>query len=60
MVQVEKYVVPSDRWTKHMYFPKDLLKGIILGRNVEQNDYDFFKNYILECGYDPNIITKVK
>lgn len=60
MVQVEKYNVPSDKWSKHVHFPKNILEGIILGRNVDQNDYDFFKNYIFECGYDPNIVSKAK
>lgn len=60
MVQVEKYNVPSDKWAKHVHFPKNFLEGIILGRNVDQCDYDFFKNYMFECGYDPNIVSKAK
>ena len=58
--QVEKYVVPSDKWSKHVFFPKDILDGIILGRNVDQDDYDYFKDYILKCGYNPDIVSQAK
>lgn len=58
MVQVEKYNVPSDKWAKHVHFPKNILERIILGRNVDQYDYDYFKNYLIDCGYNPDIVSK--
>lgn len=60
IVQVEKYNVPSEKWAKHVYFPKNILEGIILGKNVDQYDYDYFKKYILECGYNPQIVSKAE
>ena len=60
MAQVEKYNVPSDKWVKHVYFPKDILKGIIFGKKVDQYDYDYFKNYMLECGYNPDLVCKAE
>lgn len=60
MVQIEKYNVSPEKWTKHVYFPRDLLEGIILGRNVDQYDYDYFKSYVFECGYNPNIVSITK
>ena len=48
---VEKYIVPTDKWTKHICFSKDILDGIILGKNVGKHDFEYFKNYMHEYGY---------
>lgn len=60
MVQVEKYNVPEEKWIKHLFYPKELIEGIILGKNVDQKDYNYFKNYMIECGYGPDSVLKAK
>ena len=60
MVQVEKYNVPQEKWIKHLFYPKELVEGIILGKNVEQDDFDYYKQYMMECGYSPDSVIKAK
>lgn len=60
VVQVEKYNVPEEKWIKHLFYPKELIEGIILGKNVDQEDYNYFKKYMIECGYSPDSVFKAK
>ena len=55
---LKKYVVPKDKWIKHIHFAKDVLEGIIIGKNVEQCDFDYYQKYMLKCGYTPESIIK--
>ena len=60
MVQLDKYNVPKEKWIKHIFYPKDLIEGVILGKNVDQDDFDYYKQYMMECGYSPDSVIKAE
>lgn len=55
---LKKYVVPKNKWVRHIHFAKEVLEGIIIGKNVEQCDFDYYQKYMLKCGYALKSIIK--
>ena len=54
------YEVPEKQFNKFVDFPKELLNGIILGKETSQQDFYKARNYLISCGYSPDIIKKQK
>lgn len=52
----------SDEYNISLLFPKDLLLGIEVGKDVSQEQFDTVRKYLINCGYDPLKIhvTKAK
>lgn len=59
-VAVVPYEVPVDKYDIFINFPKELLKGVVLGRKTIKKDFDNTKKYLVSCGYNPDIIKKQK
>lgn len=57
---VTPYEVPENKYDKFIPFPKELLNGVILGKETSQQDFDNASYYLISCGYSPNIIRKQK
>ena len=57
---VTPYEVPKDKYDKYIHFPKELLSGVILGKQTTLQDFDNANKYLISCGYSPDIIRKQK
>ena len=54
------YEVPENQFNKLVDFPKELLNGIILGKETSKQDFYKARKYLISCGYSPDIIRKQK
>lgn len=59
-IVITPYDVQEDKYDKFIHFPKELLKKVILGKESPEHNYYKAKNYLICCGYSPDIITKQK
>ncbi len=44
-------------YERYIHFPKEMLSRIIIGRDNTSQDYEDVKNYIVSCGYSPDIVS---
>ena len=54
------YEVPENQFNKFVDFPKEMLNGIILGKDISQQNFYKARNYLISCGYSPDILKKQK
>lgn len=59
-VKIDDYIVSKDNWERHVLFSKDILEGVIFGKYVDNDDIVFYKDYLVECGYDHIFIQQAK
>lgn len=59
-VVVAPYEVSENQFNKYVDFPKKLLSGVILGKEVPLKDFYMAKDYLINCGYSSDIIRKQK
>ena len=50
-VKVVPFVLPRNEWGKFIPFPKELIKGIILGRETTEEQFKDVTNYLIKSGY---------
>ena len=51
-VKIEDYNVPKEDWERHIIFSKDIMEGVIFGKNVDSDDIISFREYFSQCGFD--------
>jgi len=59
-LQIKDYEVPKEKWNKIVSFPNNIIEGIILGRNTDQDDLEYCRNYMAGCGYNPNSVIRIQ
>ncbi len=58
--RIKNYVVQEEDWSRHLFFPKDILTKVIFGKNVDDDDVRKYTDYLKNMGYDSITIEQAR